>query len=51
MPSHFPSQNVVLPLGTKNTCAQIRDWHSYGHRPSSKLGKPFSVVFESKYIQ
>ena len=30
---------------------QTRDWHSYGHRPSSVLGKPLLSFFESKYIQ
>ena len=28
-----------------------KDWHSYGHRPSSILGKPLSIFFESKYVQ
>ena len=42
MPSHFSSRSFILPT---------RDWHSYGHRPSSLQGKALSIFFESKYVQ
>ena len=41
---HLISHHKMLFYNWKPS-VQIRDWHSYGHRPSSILGKPLSAVF------
>ena len=42
MPSHFSLQNAIFHWKPE---VQTKDWHSYGHRPSSILGKPLSIYF------
>ena len=42
MPSHFSLQNAIFHWKPE---VQTKDWHSYGHRPSSIFGKPLSIFF------
>ena len=42
MPSHFSLQNAIFHWKPE---VQTKDWHYYGYRPSSILGKPLSIFF------